>query len=196
MNSFIYGTLPQRLQRATRLRCMTKEGESRWTRTALVTESPLNCDRWLSLSTMRFLSSARPLPEDQLPNHHLPPFWNESPSESRTSKRASLAKLRRNSPRIEKPKSPSPNSAINVDKVAPVMDVTNALRSQMSDDAFFNAHVQPEALAAFQKESPKSLRYTGDAVIPITSVLHIVKPQEDVPRGIWPVFRLMVSSSP
>jgi hypothetical protein len=42
--------------------------------------------------------------------------------------------------------------------------------------------------------SPSKLRYTGDAIIPITSVLHIVKPQEDVPRGVWPVFRLLVSS--
>lgn len=41
--------------------------------------------------------------------------------------------------------------------------------------------------------SPSELRYTGDAVIPITSHLHIVRPDEDTPRGIWPVFRLLVS---
>lgn len=40
--------------------------------------------------------------------------------------------------------------------------------------------------------SPTALTYTGDAVIPITSVLEIVKPQDDTPRGVWPVFRLMV----
>ena len=43
--------------------------------------------------------------------------------------------------------------------------------------------------------SPSTLRYTGDAVIPITSLLHIVKPQDDTPRGVWPVFRLLVSRS-
>lgn len=41
--------------------------------------------------------------------------------------------------------------------------------------------------------SPSQLQYTGDATIPITSRLHIVKPGEDTPRGTWPVFRLMVS---
>lgn len=39
--------------------------------------------------------------------------------------------------------------------------------------------------------SPSELHYTGNATMPLTTVLHIVKPQEDVPRGIWPVFRLM-----
>ena len=42
--------------------------------------------------------------------------------------------------------------------------------------------------------SPSELKYTGESVIPITTQLHIVKPGEDVPRGIWPVFRMMVSS--
>lgn len=40
--------------------------------------------------------------------------------------------------------------------------------------------------------SPSELKYTGDSVMPITSHLHIVKPGEDTPRGIWPVFRMMV----
>lgn len=40
--------------------------------------------------------------------------------------------------------------------------------------------------------SPRSLTYTGGFTIPITSKLHIVTPQEDTPRGIWPVYRLMV----
>jgi hypothetical protein len=43
--------------------------------------------------------------------------------------------------------------------------------------------------------SPSALRYTGESIIPITSNLHIVKPQDDTPRGIWPVFRLMVGGS-
>jgi hypothetical protein len=41
-------------------------------------------------------------------------------------------------------------------------------------------------------ESPNVLQYTGDAVIPITSTLQLIRPQDDTPRGIWPVFRLMV----
>jgi hypothetical protein len=41
--------------------------------------------------------------------------------------------------------------------------------------------------------SPSELTYTGNTTMPITSRLHIVTPQEDTPRGVWPVFRLMVS---
>jgi hypothetical protein len=36
------------------------------------------------------------------------------------------------------------------------------------------------------------LLYTGNHKVPITSKLHIVTPQQDTPRGIWPVFRIMV----
>jgi hypothetical protein len=42
--------------------------------------------------------------------------------------------------------------------------------------------------------SPSEIKYTGDAIIPITNRLHLIKPGEDAPRGIWPVFRLMVSA--
>ena len=40
---------------------------------------------------------------------------------------------------------------------------------------------------------PPSLTYTGGVTMPITSQLKIVSPGEDPPRGIWPVYRLMVS---
>lgn len=43
------------------------------------------------------------------------------------------------------------------------------------------------------QSSPQELKYTGHAAMPITSALHIVKPHEDAPTGVWPVFRLMVS---
>lgn len=42
---------------------------------------------------------------------------------------------------------------------------------------------------------PTTIKYTGDAVIPISSILDIVKPQDDTPQGVWPVFRLMVRES-
>jgi hypothetical protein len=41
--------------------------------------------------------------------------------------------------------------------------------------------------------SPSELTYTGNATMPITTRLHIVTPGEDTPRGVWPIFRLMVS---
>jgi hypothetical protein len=37
-----------------------------------------------------------------------------------------------------------------------------------------------------------TLTFTGGATIPVTTTLKIVTPEEDSPRGIWPVFRLMV----
>lgn len=36
------------------------------------------------------------------------------------------------------------------------------------------------------------LAYSPDTNVPITSRLHIVKPGEDTPSGVWPAFRLMV----
>jgi len=42
-------------------------------------------------------------------------------------------------------------------------------------------------------EADEHLSYVGNVQIPITSELKIVLPEEDVPSGIWPVFRMMVS---
>jgi len=45
----------------------------------------------------------------------------------------------------------------------------------------------------FETSSPSSITYTGNATMPITTKLHIVTPREDdLPTGVWPVFRLMV----
>lgn len=37
-----------------------------------------------------------------------------------------------------------------------------------------------------------ALTYTGNTTMPITTRLQLVTPDDDTPRGIWPVFRLMV----
>ena len=42
--------------------------------------------------------------------------------------------------------------------------------------------------------SPFELSFTGNTTIPVTSRLHIVTPEEDTPKGVWPIFRIMVSS--
>ena len=42
-------------------------------------------------------------------------------------------------------------------------------------------------------ESPTHLSYVGGDPVPITSRADIIEPGDDVPRGIWPVFRLLVS---
>jgi hypothetical protein len=43
-----------------------------------------------------------------------------------------------------------------------------------------------------ESASPSQLCYFGNKAIPIVSELHIVTPEDDTPRGIWPVFRMMV----
>ncbi len=43
------------------------------------------------------------------------------------------------------------------------------------------------------ERSPSHLSYVEGVNYPITSELQIVKPQDDAPSGIWPVFRIMVS---
>jgi len=42
-------------------------------------------------------------------------------------------------------------------------------------------------------DETEHLSYVGNVQIPITNSLKIVLPEEDVPSGIWPVFRMMVS---
>lgn len=46
----------------------------------------------------------------------------------------------------------------------------------------------------FESKSPMTLKFI-DRECPIVSKLHLVTPDDDVPRGVWPVFRLMVSLS-
>ena len=43
-----------------------------------------------------------------------------------------------------------------------------------------------------EEDENSHLSYVGSQKLPITSELKIVLPEEDVPRGIWPVFRMMV----
>lgn len=54
-------------------------------------------------------------------------------------------------------------------------------------------HSNPSEVITIDSQSPSELVYTGGATIPITSLLHIVSPQEDTPTGVWPIFRIMVS---
>lgn len=53
-----------------------------------------------------------------------------------------------------------------------------------------NVEMIPERITAPQE---MTLAYAGAVQIPITSSLRLIRPEDDTPRGIWPVFRLMVS---
>ncbi|KAL7555868.1 hypothetical protein ACA910_009947 [Epithemia clementina (nom. ined.)] len=50
---------------------------------------------------------------------------------------------------------------------------------------------QEQEPAIAPRTQPTQMAYSGTTSIPITSTLHIVTPQEDTPRGIWPAFRMM-----
>ncbi len=60
----------------------------------------------------------------------------------------------------------------------------------------FNQLKKPvkEEDVASQQHVPSHLSYAGSKRMPITSEMRVVKPGEDVPGGIWPVFRMMVCS--
>jgi hypothetical protein len=63
-----------------------------------------------------------------------------------------------------------------------------------SKSSWEKPHVSISAVIAAQRESPSTVSYTEGEVIPITSTLHIVTPEEDAPTGVWPLFRIMVRS--
>jgi hypothetical protein len=60
-----------------------------------------------------------------------------------------------------------------------------------TDDSFTDDHSSAKPMLD-ERTSPTMMTYTGQTSMPLTSKLHIVTPQEDTPRGTWPVFRLMV----
>lgn len=43
--------------------------------------------------------------------------------------------------------------------------------------------------------SPSHITYTGGATMPLTSHLKIITSEDDTPRGVWPVYRIMVRSA-
>lgn len=44
----------------------------------------------------------------------------------------------------------------------------------------------------FHEKSPTTKEYTGGTILPLTSMLRIVKPGDEIPHPKWPVFRVMV----
>jgi hypothetical protein len=57
----------------------------------------------------------------------------------------------------------------------------------------FNQLKKPLVAEAEEEEHvPSHFSYAGNVSMPITSELKIIKPGEDTPSGIWPVFRMMV----
>ena len=137
---------------------------------------------------LRFLSSARPLPEEYpVDDHHQQQSPPPPASRFSTRRQPSPSPVRQNSTPAPFPRKTAQETysiaedkkqsfAANVRSAAGIPTPTDSTQENLSE-----------------RMSPTSIKYTGDTVIPITSVLDIIKPQDDTPRGIWPVFRLMVS---
>lgn len=50
----------------------------------------------------------------------------------------------------------------------------------------------PLIFEAPREDKPDHISYVGNEKMPITSSLKIIGPNDDTPRGTWPVFRIMV----
>jgi hypothetical protein len=87
----------------------------------------------------------------------------------------------------------------DVSKKSNVFAGENEIAQKATKDALHTKQQSAAAsrlvTAANEVPSPSELTYTGGVTIPITSFMHIVKPQEDTPSGVWPIFRLMVSAN-
>jgi len=65
-------------------------------------------------------------------------------------------------------------------------DATEKLAFAINQDKSNMNHVSSSG-----SRSPSHLSYVDEISYPITSYLKITKPNEDIPNGIWPVFRMM-----
>ena len=64
-------------------------------------------------------------------------------------------------------------------------------RNQLKDRAVLVIPEKADDEADGEQQS--HISYVGNDSMPITTELKIVLPEDDVPRGTWPVFRMMVS---
>eukprot|EP00571_Detonula_confervacea_P007388 CAMPEP_0172313068 /NCGR_PEP_ID=MMETSP1058-20130122/19278_1 /TAXON_ID=83371 /ORGANISM="Detonula confervacea, Strain CCMP 353" /LENGTH=473 /DNA_ID=CAMNT_0013026657 /DNA_START=379 /DNA_END=1800 /DNA_ORIENTATION=+ len=68
-----------------------------------------------------------------------------------------------------------------------MVPVKHKVKNQLKEKVVLETHYKEEHL-------PSHFSYAGNDSMPITSELKIVLPEEDVPSGIWPVFRMMDES--
>jgi len=139
----------------------------------------------------RSFASARPLPEEEANYHQNHHHHQNKNGEHTVGVGAPLHGSQTSSTAVAAKGSLAPNQ-----KETPVAAMTAPDKKKYVVSSSSNHDTTtPTQLQQQQDEpyvSPSELHYTGNATMPLTSVLHIVKPHEDVPRGIWPVFRLMV----
>lgn len=74
-----------------------------------------------------------------------------------------------------------------------IVSLQNQTKAQTdSSPAKETSSPKTEVTRPIVRTSPVALTYTGGATMPITTQLKIVTPQEGLPIGTWPVYRLMV----
>jgi hypothetical protein len=153
----------------------------------------------------RYQSSARPLPDDQHEDHG----WSDAEElfypPKRVSQKEVSKKFSTTMPSTQHDES-STYWEVEFDnmKTSPIESLESSVIQGPNSVAIPPLQYENEpvveniemmtAAEVISSTSPSCLTYTGDAIIPITSTLNLVKPKEDAPRGIWPVFRLMVCS--
>ena len=66
--------------------------------------------------------------------------------------------------------------------------LTRTTKEEEREDAMITSTTKQDDII-----SPSHISYVAGVSLPITSELHIVKPSDDAPPGLWPVYRIMVS---
>jgi hypothetical protein len=157
-------------------------------------------------ASKRSLSSARPVPaDDEAGGSEEPHEWNRRPRSVSVAARANGTEQQQLRVRQQPPSLPSLQALAEYHRRGNVPRPASAVleHSPVAGDG-----VAPPALEEEEEEeeeeedatstptqtteATKVLRYSEGPPMPIVTRLHIVTPEEDVPRGIWPVFRLMV----
>jgi len=147
-------------------------------------------------SSLRRLSSARPLPsqqpeEDDVNQERSVKLW-------KTINRQPLPRPLRMVRRLQQPldgsaQQQSPIIATDSPYIA-IQDETALWlneQEQLPKPQQQPMMIEPTMAINNANLAPTELTYTGDTTMPITTRLHLVTPEEDIPSGIWPVFRLM-----
>ncbi len=82
--------------------------------------------------------------------------------------------------------------SLNGSKVVTAPSKAAAHVQQAAETILNLEHLMEEAMKK-REPSPSHIAYASNSEMPITEELMIVKPEDDTPAGIWPVFRMMVS---
>ena len=87
---------------------------------------------------------------------------------------------------VKSTKVPRPNFAMHPIKTR------NQLKERAVPPIVLEDEAEEEGAEGGERQQ-SHISYVGNISMPIMTELKIVMPEDDVPRGTWPVFRMMVS---